>query len=335
MKKHIIIALVLAIAAVLCVSVSAAEVTPENIDINKIYTLKGGSAVPTETLSFTVEADENNIADGSTGELVVGENNEFEVSGDSAIPLTFPTYTKVGVYKYTIREVEGSTQGVVYDKTPLIVLVSVTNSQAGDGTSDALDAKVTFHREKDDGEKVSEIRNEYGLGQLTVTKKVSGYYASNEKKFTIKVTFTGEDVASDISYTVAGGEEQTLSFTDGTAEVEIELSNTESALFTNIPVGVTYTVVEDAKHTEGADDPAHTEEGYTVSYANSDNQDTDSGSGKIEEAEEEDTVEITNTKDAEIDTGIFLDSLPYFTVTLLVLCGAVLMVLSRRRSTEN
>ena len=48
-----------------------------------------------------------------------------------------------------------------------------------------------------------------------MTKQVSGNLASNTKKFTIHVTFTGENAKSDITYTVVGGTEQTLSLASG------------------------------------------------------------------------------------------------------------------------
>ena len=46
------------------------------------------------------------------------------------------------------------------------------------------------------------------------------------------------------------------------------------------------------------------------------------------------TVTITNTKTAEVDTGITLDSLPYILIVAVVLAAAVVMIINKRRNAE-
>ena len=331
MKKFLALVLVLTMVLALGVTVSAEEaptVTPEAVTLTKTYELTGGTAAPEEELSFTVTADEANLPVAS-GELVVGTENKVTTSGKETteISVSFPTYNKVGVYKYTISENAGSTLGVEYDKDPLYVVVTVTNTAAGTGSEDALEVTVAVHRASEDGEKEWEIINKYGLGQLTVTKKVTGNLASNTKLFTIHVSFTGENAVGDITYKVGDGEERTLSLASGSATADIELSNGMSCVFTNIPAGVTYTVEEDSKHlAKDGEDITTSEEGYSVSYEVTD--------GTIA-AGDKDTVVVNNEKKTEIQTGISLDSLPYILIGVAVLAALVVMILRRRRAQED
>ena len=240
------------------------------------------------------------------------------------VDISFPTYSKVGVYTYILEEVPPTpkTAGVTYSETPLYVVVTVTNAEPGTGSTDTLNTTVAVHQGSTTGTKDATFTNEFGLGKLTVTKSVSGNLASNTKKFSIDVTFTGENVSSPITYTVAGGAEQTVDLTK--QPVVIELANGESAVFTNIPAGMTYSVVEEDKHiAQDGQDITTTEEGYTVTY--------EKASGTIT-AGDDITAKVMNEKKTDIDTGVILDSLPYVLILVAVLGAAVLAVVNKRRS---
>ena len=338
MKKILSIALVLTL--ILALGCTAYAVEAPETSVTKTYVLGDGTAAPVEDLSFEVEFI-SGVTGGYEGELTIGDANVFTTDGtdEMAIALNFPTFSKVGVYKWTITVAAGSTQGVEYDEDPITVVVTITNKEGSteDATTDDLEATVAIHKSAADatsqdnklGEGDSAFENTYGQGQLTITKQVTGNLASNEKLFTIHVTFTAEDeseVGSDITYTVAGGEEQTLSFDGTEATTDIQLSSTQSATFTNIPAGVTYVVEEDASHLEGAASPETTEEGYTVDYNAG-----DANEGTIEK-DTPVTVVITNTKETTPDTGISLDSLPYVLIVAVVLAASVVMVVTKRRS---
>lgn len=331
MKKFL--AILLAVSLIFCFAMTvmaddetAPTITPEGT-ISKTYDVTGGETYPVEELTFTVEADENNM--DADGELVVGTNNAFTTTGDATmdIPLTFPTYSKVGVYKYTITEEPGSTLGVTYDDEPIVVIVSITYNPE-EGAEDELVATVAIHKGDEEGEKDEGFTNVYGLGQLTVTKVVSGNLADKTKLFTIHVTFTSENATGSITYTVADGEEQTVELADE-VKVDVELSDGQSAVFTNIPVGVSYTVEEDEQHiAQDGQDITTTEEGYTVTYE-------DAQSGDIAEAGEEDSVTVSNYKNVEPNTGISLDSLPYILIAVAVVAALVIMIVRKRRYQED
>ncbi len=333
MKKYLAILLALVLCLSLGVTAFAADdeapsVKPADVTVTKTYELTGGESAPVETLTFTVVPDDNNLG-GVEGDVVIGTNNSLTTDGTASIEfkISFPTYTKVGVYKYTITEVAPNpkTAGVTYDTDPLVVVVTVTNKNSGTATTDELEATVAVHKGNEEGDKEAEFVNAFGMGKLTVTKTVSGNLASNTKKFLIHVTFTSETpVGSPITYTVAGGEDkETVSFEGTTGTADIELSHGQSAVFTDIPAGVSYAVAEDSQHTVGADSPETTEEGYTVSYKNE--------KGEIK-AKDEITCTVTNEKSTEVDTGVILDSLPYVLVVAVILSAAVLMFVNKRRS---
>ena len=101
------------------------------------------------------------------------------------------------------------------------------------------------------------VTNTVTAGNLEITKTVEdkAENISPDKKFTVEITFAGDIVINSLEGTVAG-DEQTVPVTDGKATVS--LANGEKVSFTNIPIGVTYTVTE-----KGVDTSY-----YTVSYSN-------------------------------------------------------------------
>ncbi len=359
MKKVFSIFLVLVLALAFSVNAFAAddtgkavvtegeetgEVTPKSFTLNKEYEVAGGSVAPNETISFTVEQTKGveEVA------LSVGDAKMTETDEDHKAPfaLTFGKYTKVGRYEYKITEVvpEPKTLGVTYDTAVIYVVVTITNGEE-DGD---LVATVAVHRvetneddpELNDDNKIdpkpdepangdSAFKNQYDLGKLTVTKNVEGNLVTYGKEFTIHVTFkntSGLTTGNKVSYTEAGEEKEAFLIGEETT-IDVKLSNGASAVFTNIPAGVTYTVEEDSSHiAQDGQDIYTTEEGYTVSYTNE--------KGTI--AKEDDiTATVKNEKWIDVDTGIFLDSLPYILIVAGVAAAVVVMSIRKRREMEG
>lgn len=246
------------------------------------------------------------------------------------VALSNITWPGVGVYYYTVNEEAKTTAGVTYDAAPACLKVTVAYDT---GTDTYYTAFVTLNLADKDQDGITDTKtggftNEYSAGSLAVTKNVTGNLGDIDKEFDVKVTFTkptNKTVSSTISY-LEGDENKTIApnawKADGTTEVTISLHHGETVTFTNIPYGVTYTVVEDTKYTQEANG------GYdaaTYAFSDETNKKIDSAS---------DTVTITNNKSVEVDTGITLDSLP-FVLILAVCAGAVvLFVIKRRNSVE-
>ena len=311
-----------------------------SFNFNKVYESTDGETFPSETLKFEVTADS---ANPDSTAITVGDNNTFAVTGlTNEIPVNYPSFTKVGVYRYTIKEKEGSSQGVTYDtETEINIAILVAYNKEHTG----LEVKAGVEKADPDADKEDTITNTYDLGgnppgpggdpaddSLSVKKTVEGNLADTEKYFTMKVTLTAEKtVNSDI--TISGGSDSGNPETiakgwTGTKEVEIKLKHDETIHFNKIPVGVTYSVVEDASHIAAGATPTteelNGENGYLVEYTDE--------TGTIAKGVTP-LAAVKNTKDTTIHTGISLDSPPYIMILAAVAVGA--FVIFRRRRTED
>ena len=227
---------------------------------------------------------------------------------------------KVGVYEYTLHEVNRNNAGVTYYENNIKLVVTVIQGENGKLRIAAV------HTEAANGEKSDTFENTYSANSLPVKKVVTGNLGDKEKLFDVTVTLknnTGKTMASDISYT-AGGKENTIKASDWdgtTVTKNIQLKNDQTITFTNLPFGVEYAVTE-ADYTGnngGYDAPKY-------EYKNNDK--------KISVADQ--SVTITNNKNSDnIDTGINLTTLPYILVFagVIVIAGAVFI--TRRRKYED
>lgn len=332
MRKLISLLLALAMVFSLAIVASAAEegtyTDMDIVTVTKTYNATNENTTsPAETFSFSALTCTNveNAGVGVTAEKApvptiasvaytageAGSENKTKV-----ITISLPEYSAVGIYTYTFSEVAGDTAGVTYYGNPITLVVTVVRNE-----EDGKIRVAAVHTEENIGtdNKSSDFANEYSAGSLAVKKIVTGMMGDTQKDFSVTVTFmapTGKTVKEAISYT-DDGEAKTITANWSDAQtVTIDLKHDETVTFTNIPYGVTYTVVEND----------YTEDGYDgASYKFSDE------AKKIDSAS--DTVDITNKKDGQVDTGITLDSIP-FVLILAVCAGAAVLFLIKRRSVE-
>ena len=276
----------------------------------KAYDVTGGTILPVETLEFVSVADTAN-PDGGAANLTIAPL--AVTAATMNLDITVPSFSEVGTYHFTITETAGEAQGAVYSDGEIYVSVLVTFNYE----EKKLDTTIGLTT-VDDG-KEDTITNTYGVGSLKVSKVVTGNLGDTTKKFDVTVTFTAEDgkvVSNDITYT--GGTIE--AGWEGSTEVVISLAHGEFVTFENIPEGVTYTVVE-ADYTQGE---LNGENAYDApEYAFSDE-------AKAIAAADADTVEITNNKETDVDTGIVLDSMPYV-VILAVACFGMFAMMTKKR----
>lgn len=292
-----------------------------------------GSTSPAETLAFTIEPA--SVTDSAEGVTV--ENMPTPTLGDveyvqgaagnaeemaKALTITLPEYTSVGIYTYTIKQTAGTNAGVEYWSEDIRLVVTVIQDAAT-----GLIRVAAVHTEgTGTGQKSDDITNTYSAGSLSVTKTVTGNMGDRDKYFAITVTLTGEQGKTYASsYTVSGGSKLVNGPDDSNSPTisigtpaTFHLKHGETFTIENLPYGVTYTVAE-------AD---YTAEGYEDAEINFPDQNK-----KIDTASE--TVTIINNKEAAVDTGIVLDSLPYVLLLVLSIGGAVLFLLKRRSSRES
>ena len=337
MKK--ILSLALALVLVLSMSTVAFATGGEGttytdmstVTLTKEYKLTNdGTTSPAETFAFSTLTC-TKVTDAAAG--VTTHNAPVPTiasvsydAGDAGsknakknITITLPAYTSVGIYTYTFTETDGGTAGVTYrsDAITLVVTVIEQNGKV---------RVAAVHTEGEGEAKSGEFNNEYSAGSLSVKKTVTGIMGDKEKEFTVKVTFTapeGDFVREAITY-IDGGETKTIAAGEGwtgSKEVEISLKHDETVTFTNIPYGVTYTVVENDY--TGKDNGGYNEASYNF---NDENKKIDSLS---------DNVTITNNKGGVVDTGINMDSMPYILMLAVVFMGLFVFFSKKRMMREN
>lgn len=331
MKK--IISLLLAFVMVFSLATVAAADTytdASTITFTKNYNASGASAVsPAEIFEFeniafvsatqtgvdyTEDWAKANLPTISTVSYDKGAAGSETKTGTFTV--TLPTnYPSVGIYTYSFNEKDNNVEGVTYNATQMKLVVTVVEENG-------LKRVAAIHCEGATGDKTNMFDNTYSAGTLAVTKKVTGNLGDHNKAFEITVTFNandGDTVMSDITYTNPGETEvTTIAGNWTTKEVKINLKHNETVTFNNIPEGVTYTVVESDYTSEAAG------KYDAASYDFSDE------TGKLISAGDADTVEITNNKSTTVDTGIALDSAPYFVILAVAMFGMVALVSKKR-----
>lgn len=293
---------------------------------------------PEETFQFEIEGvgvtdAASGVTIGTYGMPTVGTVSYTAGEAGSAnkakkITVALPTYGSVGIYTYKITEKAQGTAGVTYWGKDIILKVTVveqggkirvaavhTEDAKADGTYDTSKGGTSTKNDT--------FPNTYSAGSLAVTKNVTGNLGDKDKKFEVTVTFKapeGKTVKEAIKYSEDGKNKTiaTSAWKNGEAEVKINLADSDTVTFMNIPYDVTYTVVEkDYKTTDGYDDAD-----YNFS-------DIDK---KIDSAN--DTVTITNNKGGTVDTGVILDNAPYILMLAVVAGGAMTLVIKKRREEE-
>lgn len=255
------------------------------------------------------------------------------------------------IYDYEVGKDDcNDTESVNYGLKTEIVLSSPNDSEKDE--NDNL-------KEGQDG-KLDTFTNKYDLGSMSVKKEVSGNLASQSALFTIKVTLASDQpVLSAINYTadssegaVAGSIETTewnevkdendsTKVVGYTAEVTLNLKHDATVTFTDLPVGVTYTVQEDNKHLLAAgatvNPNSDADKEYTVTYSGGDINSEDTvanaerkSTGAISAENEKDDVVVANEKSTSVETGITLDSVPYIVMLAVAACGMVVFMTKKR-----
>lgn len=298
------------------------------------------TVVPSEKITFTVSGNGNNIP-----KLIVEECDVNSLTNNTVNFSVELNGATAGTYDYTIKEVAGNTQGVSYDTTTAIgVKVLVANRNTWDASTETYttecyveDVVLSTTKTNEDG-KVDTITNTYDTGSLAITKDIAGNLASTEATFAIDVTLTREankEVKSDI--TVSGGSDERNTITIVASEFESEASVTktiylkagETVTISDIPAGMTYSVAEQSAHllASGAtvNPNSDIDKEYTVTYDYSDADNTIA-------ADDTDTVEVLNTKNAGISTGIILTSMPYVVMIAIVAVALVAVMMRKRRN---
>ncbi len=337
MKKLLSIALVLVLILSLgTVAFADGDYTDvSTITITKHFKDTNGGVSPAETFTFSdftqVDIKENSAATWPSTKptitsIAYSEGNataDGTGTGAATATITLPTYTAVGVYTYSFTEVTPTTKtaGITYNSNTFYLVVTVVQ----DGTQKRV-AAVHCEGSRDAGTygtspKTDIFDNSYESGTLAVTKSVTGNLGDKSKYFDVTVTFTaasGETINSTITYT--GGKYGNTAVTVSNNTATIQVKDGDTVTFANVPEGVTWKV-EEADYTSEANGK-YDAATYTTQTA------TMTAGGQA-------TCTITNNKDITVDTGISLDSLPYIVIAVLVVAALAVMMIRKRRYSED
>lgn len=318
--------------------------------IKKVYN-SDETFAPTETLHFTVAQDGNDNPDGTMITVGYAKNDVYgyvNVNGlETTITVNVPSYSKAGVYKYTIKEDAGNTAGVTtYDTGKTIhvqVLVEYDNANhrlvIGNPKASGQNGITYFIEKNSDGTKTDTFANVFQTNDFTVAKDVTGNMANETDTFEIVVTLTapaGKVVGTPIQ--VAGESVAASNWTKNEATntysyTKILTISERSGAFTfaDIPYGVAVNVAE---NTAAEKLNGYTAKGYSLNGTRTADTATNVEFTIDDDTAHTDVVVVHNEKATNVNTGITLDSLP-FVLILAVCAGAVvLFVIKRRNSAE-
>lgn len=163
-----------------------------------------------------------------------------------------------------------------------------------------------------------------GQGNITLDKDVTKLYAIwklNTVKLTIQKTVSGNmyNANDEFSFTLHYGENS----------VPFTLKGGESKTF-QVPVGAEVTVTEDLTNINGYIPSNGT--GTTVTLTDSSEK---NGVFKFTMPGQDGKLVINNDKTVQVDTGIFLETVPYILILTVVVIGAVLLIKKRRNHDDD
>lgn len=324
------------------VSIGDTKQAVTSVNLYKTYEVKSGTA-PKGTFSFAIAADGDVEYGGDVQQAPTMKSMDLKVSYESDLTTTDSSkyftinmsdlnITHVGKYYYKITENASNLPGVTDDNKPVTMIVSAVNNEAMDGGLLYYVALVK------DGKKIKNtdaFKNSYDSKSLTVSKKVHGDFGDLSKTFAFKVKFEGNVAGGTYTNaTIAYENNNGVTFPDGVtenptsvaigAETTIYLKHNGVATISNLPEGVTYTVVEQESDTM-----------YTVELRESTANMVPGSKTATGTIAATNSANFHNTHEGVVDTGVILDNAPYIALLTIVAAGAVVMILKKRRNYED
>ena len=253
-----------------------------------------------------------------------------------------------GKYCFEIKEnvPTNKTPGVTYDETTRYLVITVANNDALNGyvyyaqLYDATYNPANSIKDAATGTKVpgdNAFTNTYTANNVVISKDIKGGLGDLAAKFnfTVKLSYAdGKTAGQYVGAKVTEYNGETAEIRnqvwaiDGTTEHSISLGRNQSITLTNLPEGVTVTVVE----TDGgeytvtkSDDTTGTLENSTITATIS----------KVNDALVDGKIGFINTKEGTPDMGVVLDNAPYIAMLAIVAIGGVALMLNKRRRDEE
>lgn len=331
-----------------------------DLGIKKNYKVEKGTA-PAETFNFSVTYQNDMSKPYGTYTQPVASKTataSFESNMDAKAEAyqaslgikisNFSLPEGPGKYCFKIEEnaPTNKTPGVTYDETTRYLVITVANNNDLTGyvyyaqLYDNSYAPATSIKDKATGTKVpgdNAFTNTYTANNVVISKDIKGGLGDLAAKFnfTVKLSYADGKTASQYvgaKVTEYNGETADIKnqvwAIDGTTEHSISLGRNQSITLTNLPEGVTVTVVE----TDGGEYTVDKSADTTGTLVNSTITATIS---KVDGVLADGKIGFINTKEGTPDMGVVLDNAPYIAMLAVVAIGGVALMLNKRRRDEE
>ena len=322
--------------------------------------------VPVPDAVRTITIGKDSSGSNSTVSFDAGAATDSGAKVNISIRADINNYKRPGVYFYDFKENPGDTAGVVYNSDTYRLMLPVVyetdnktlkfdtdNVHIIKGTSDTS-GKVTYPYEsgtKKYQNKTNSVTNEYRAGALRVEKFVTGNLGDKDTPVAVTVTLTapeGRTVRSDITLRVTNAPSSNSVSVDGKKTTPTDGSyilsagdngwnKTKTVTFNvkdgsvyelkNIPAGVTYVVSE----VTGGYAPTFSDGQNTLSTTSTDGVATMTTAKTMDATSQE--VKISNRKDTSLDTGVFLNNMPY--IVLVAAAGIALVFFMKNQKHQE
>ena len=368
MKRSLSIIMVMLLAFALLIGTTAISASAEttytpiggSTSFTKNLVVDEDANIPDVTFSYTIRRGTPVAATDSTIEILVSDtgggtigtaafSNADTANAVSGLPtdarnnptagkkfvqktvsITLPdaSFTKPGVYRYEINEVNNALPGVTYDSAPtryldVFVVADENNQLSVDSyvfrnaaTTIGLDGYYTSNPD----DKSSGYTNTLTQYDFDFSKTIAGNQGDKNKRFNFTLTITGANPGTYpvITNDVTGNPTTIVVGSNGTASAEYSLTNGSTVQVIGLNAGAVCTVSEDA------DD-------YTATHS-LDGAPAVSGtsSGAVTLADSNHSVAFTNTRNGVIPTGVILTVAP-FAIGVLLFGAVIFFVISKRR----
>ena len=275
---------------------------------------------------------------------------------DKDVTVTIPanTYSEPGIYRYKVTETDNTANiagmsDVTGDDTYYLDVYVVDNGVSLEAASfvwtrEAITPNLQWNVEteqydavygtdEDDAlaKKVSEDVDTYTTYTLTVEKKTSGTMANDGGTFNFKVKINGVDQGTTVTVGSAPSEE---AGSDGVITVEQAIvapgEAGKSFVIKGIPADATYDVIEKLAATEGYTVTAKVNSGSDQTLTYDGTEDVMGYETSASMNSTNNTVVITNTRNAVSPTGIVMDVAPYALLVVIAAAGCFVFLRKRR-----
>lgn len=220
-----------------------------------------------------------------------------------------------GVYRYQVKEEPSGIAGMTDDKRIFDVDVFVT-SDNGTGR------KISYYIVSVDDQKAElKFTNTLDLKDLTVSKVVTGNQADLSDKFDFSFTVTPAKDTKNTSVRYNYGDKKDQEVTTSQAVTLTGVGNGDNFVITGLAEGDSVTITETDTQNRG----------YTTTYKVDDGAAQDGTTAEV--TGKNSKVEFTNTRSAEIPTGLIENIAPF--VIAIAAAGIVFFVYFKRDKEEE